>query len=146
MVDFAEVGSKSKSVIVSSSVQGEGKSYVAGNLAVAIAQAGEKVLIVDGDLRRSNMHKVFRVSNAKGLSDFLGGGRNTEDILPLIQPTDVKNLSILTCGPRPPNPAELLNTPRLSAFLTWAQANYDRIIVDCPPMFPSATPALGEIH
>ena len=136
MVDFAEVGSKSKSVIVSSSVQGEGKSYVAGNLAAAIAQAGERVLIVDGDLRRSNMHKVFRVSNAKGLSDFLGGGRNTEDILPLIQPTDVKNLSILTCGPRPPNPAELLNTPRLSAFLTWAQANYDRIIVDCPPMFP----------
>ncbi|MDD5208181.1 MAG: polysaccharide biosynthesis tyrosine autokinase [Elusimicrobiales bacterium] len=136
MVDFAEVGSKSKSVIVSSSVQGEGKSYVAGNLAVAIAQAGEKVLIVDGDLRRSNMHKVFRVSNAKGLSDFLGGGRNTEDIQPLIQPTDVKNLSILTCGPRPPNPAELLNTPRLSAFLTWAQANYDRVIVDCPPMFP----------
>lgn len=136
MVDFAEVGSKSKSVIVSSSVQGEGKSYVAGNLAVAIAQAGEKVLIVDGDLRRSNMHKVFRVSNAKGLSDFLGGGRNTEDILPLVQATDVKNLSILTCGPRPPNPAELLNTPRLSAFLTWAQENYDRVIVDCPPMFP----------
>ncbi len=136
MVDFAEVGSKSKSVIISSSVQGEGKSYVAGNLAVAIAQAGEKVLIVDGDLRRSNMHKVFRVSNAKGLSDFLGGGRNTEDILPLIQPTEVKNLSILTCGPRPPNPAELLNTPRLSAFLTWAQANYDRVVVDCPPMFP----------
>jgi len=136
MVDFAEVGSKTKSVIVSSSVQGEGKSYVAGNLAVAIAQAGERVLIVDGDLRRSNIHKVFRVSNAKGLSDFLGGGRNTEDILPLIQPTDVKNLSIITCGPRPPNPAELLNTPRLSAFLTWAQGNYDRVIVDCPPMFP----------
>ena len=136
MVDFAEVGSKTKSVIVSSSVQGEGKSYVAGNLAVAIAQAGERVLIVDGDLRRSNIHKVFRVSNAKGLSDFLGGGRNTEDILPLIQPPDVKNLSIITCGPRPPNPAELLNTPRLSAFLTWAQGNYDRVIVDCPPMFP----------
>ena len=136
MVDFAEVGSKNRSIIVSSSVQGEGKSYVAGNLAVAIAQAGEKVLIVDGDLRRSNMHKVFRVSNAKGLSDFLAGGRNVEDLIPLIQPTDVKNLSILTCGPRPPNPAELLNTPRLSAFLGWANENYDRVIVDCPPMFP----------
>jgi len=136
MVDFAEVGSKNKSLIVSSSVQGEGKSYVAGNLAVAMAQAGEKVLIVDGDLRRSNMHKVFRISNAKGLSDFLAGGRNTEDILPLVQATDVKNLSIITCGPRPPNPAELLNTPRLSAFLAWANENYDRVIVDCPPMFP----------
>ena len=136
MVDFAEVGSKSKSLLVSSSVQGEGKSYVAGNLAAAIAQAGEKVLIVDGDLRRSNLHKLFRVSNAKGLSDFLAGGRTTEDLHPLIQPTDVKNLSLLTCGPRPPNPAELLNTPRLSAFLTWADGNYDRVIVDCPPMFP----------
>ena len=136
MVDFAEVGSKNKSLIVSSSVQGEGKSYVAANLAAAIAQAGEKVLIVDGDLRRSNMHKVFRISNAKGLSDFLAGGRTTEDLRPLVQATDVPNLSILTCGPRPPNPAELLNTPRLSAFLTWANENYDRVIVDCPPMFP----------
>jgi len=136
MVDFAEVGSKNKSIIVSSTVQGEGKSYVAANLAAAIAQAGEKVLIVDGDLRRSNMHKVFRISNAKGLSDFLAGGRNTDDLAPLIQATDVPNLSILTCGPRPPNPAELLNTPRLSAFLTWANENYDRVIVDCPPMFP----------
>ncbi len=136
MVDFAEVGSKSKSIIVTSSVQGEGKSFVAGNLAAAIAQAGEKVLIVDGDLRRSNMHKVFRVSNAKGLSDFLATGRNVEDLRPLIQPTDVPNLSILTCGPRPPNPAELLNTPRLSAFIAWAGQDYDRVIVDCPPMFP----------
>lgn len=136
MVDFAEVGSKSKSLIVSSSVQGEGKSYVAANLAAAISQAGEKVLVVDGDLRRSNMHKVFRISNAKGLSDFLAGGRNVEDMRQLIQPTEVPNLSILTCGPRPPNPAELLNTPRLSAFLTWAAEDYDRVIVDCPPMFP----------
>ncbi|OGR43268.1 MAG: hypothetical protein A2X35_08000 [Elusimicrobia bacterium GWA2_61_42] len=136
MVDFAEVGRKNKALIVSSTVQGEGKSYVAANLAVAIAQAGEKVIVVDGDLRRSNLHKLFRVSNAKGLSDFLAGGRNIEDLRPLIQATDVPNLSILTCGPRPPNPAELLNTPRLSAFLAWAGEDYDRVIIDCPPMFP----------
>ncbi|MDQ7773249.1 MAG: polysaccharide biosynthesis tyrosine autokinase [Elusimicrobiales bacterium] len=136
MVDFAEVGQKNKSFMVTSSVQGEGKSYVGANLATAFAQAGEKVLIVDGDLRRSNLHKLFRVSNSKGLSDFLAGGRSTEDIAPLIQETDVKGLSILTCGPRPPNPAELLNTPRLSAFLNWASTEYDRLIIDCPPMFP----------
>ncbi|MEW5907296.1 MAG: polysaccharide biosynthesis tyrosine autokinase [Elusimicrobiota bacterium] len=136
MVDFAEVGQKSKSFMVTSSVQGEGKSYVGANLATAFAQAGERVLIVDGDLRRSNLHKLFRVSNSKGLSDFLAGGRSTEDIQPLIQETDVKGLSILTCGPRPPNPAELLNTPRLSAFLNWASTEYDRLIIDCPPMFP----------
>lgn len=136
MVDFAEVGQKSKSFMVTSSVQGEGKSYVGANLATAFAQAGEKVLIVDGDLRRSNLHKLFRVSNSKGLSEFLAGGRNVEDVQPLIQETDVKGLSILTCGPRPPNPAELLNTPRLSAFLNWASTEYDRLIIDCPPMFP----------
>ncbi|HAY22791.1 MAG TPA: hypothetical protein DCY27_11660 [Desulfobacterales bacterium] len=136
MVDFAEVGQKSKSFMITSSVQGEGKSYVGANLATAFAQAGERVLIVDGDLRRSNLHKLFRVSNSKGLSDYLAGGRSVEDIAPLIQETDVKGLSILTCGPRPPNPAELLNTPRLSAFLNWASTEYDRLIIDCPPMFP----------
>lgn len=136
MVDFADVGRKNKSLVVSSSVQGEGKSYVCANMAVAFAQAGERVLIVDGDLRRSSLHKVFQVSNAKGLSDFLAGGKDVEDVRPLIRGTDVKGLHILTCGPRPPNPAELLNTPRLSAFLSWAQGEYDRVIVDCPPMFP----------
>lgn len=136
MVDFAIVGQKSKSFMVTSTVQGEGKSYVCSNIAVAIAQAGEKVLLVDGDLRRSNLHKNFRVSNARGLSEFLAGGKHTDDLKELIQPTDVENLSILTCGPRPPNPAELLNTPRLSAFLAWAGEYYDRVIIDCPPMFP----------
>lgn len=136
MIDFAIVGQKSKSFMVTSTVQGEGKSYVCSNIAVAIAQAGEKVLLVDGDLRRSNLHKNFRVSNARGLSEFLAGGKHTDDLKELIQPTDVENLSILTCGPRPPNPAELLNTPRLSAFLAWAGEYYDRVIIDCPPMFP----------
>ncbi|MDD2806232.1 MAG: polysaccharide biosynthesis tyrosine autokinase [Elusimicrobiales bacterium] len=136
MIDFAIVGQKGKSFMVTSTVQGEGKSYVCSNIAVAIAQAGEKVLLVDGDLRRSNLHKNFRVSNSKGLSEFLAGGRNVDELKALVQVTDVPNLSILTCGPRPPNPAELLNTPRLSAFLAWAGECYDRVIIDCPPMFP----------
>ncbi|MDA8131846.1 MAG: polysaccharide biosynthesis tyrosine autokinase [Elusimicrobia bacterium] len=136
MIDFAIVGQKNRSFMVTSTVQGEGKSYVCSNIAVAIAQAGEKVLLVDGDLRRSNLHKNFRVSNSKGLSDFLAKGHNTDDLKTLVQPAGVENLTILTCGPRPPNPAELLNTPRLSAFLAWAGEYYDRVIVDCPPMFP----------
>ncbi|MFA6433607.1 MAG: polysaccharide biosynthesis tyrosine autokinase [Elusimicrobiales bacterium] len=136
MVDFAEVAQKSKSFMVTSSVPYEGKSFVSANLAAAIAQAGEKVLIVDGDLRRSSLHKTFRVSNSKGLSDFLAGGRSAHDLKPLIQETDVPNLFVLPCGPRPPNPAELLNLPRLSAFLAWAGEDYNRVIIDCPPMFP----------
>ena len=136
MVDFAEVGQKNKSFMVTSSVQSEGKSYISANLSVAFAQAGEKVLLIDGDLRRSSLHKLFRLSNAKGLSDFLAGGRNVQDLRSLIQPADIENLSLLTCGPRPPNPSELLNTPRLQAALAWAAQEYDRVIVDCPPMFP----------
>ena len=146
MIDFAEVGGKDKSLIVTSSLRGEGKTFITANLAAAIAQAGKKVLIVDGDLRRSNLHKIFRVSNSKGLSDFLAGGRNVEDLRPLIQPSDVSNLSVLTCGPRPPNPAEMLNTPRLSAFLAWARVEYDRVIVDCPPMFPISDALLWGKH
>ncbi len=136
MVDFAEFSQKNKSFLVTSSIMSEGKSYISSNLAASIAQAGEKVLLVDGDLRRSNLHRLFRVSNASGLSGFLVGSGKVDDLNKLVQATDVTNLSILTCGPRPPNPAELLNTPRLSAFVAWACAQYDRVIVDCPPIFP----------
>jgi len=146
MVDFAKVGGKGKALVITSSVQGEGKTYIASNLAAAIAQAERKVLIVDGDLRHSALHKVFRLSNSKGLSDFLAGGSNADDLRLLIQSTDVKNLSVLTCGPRPPNPAELLNTPRLSALLTWACEDYDYVIVDCSPIFPASDTLLLGKH
>jgi capsular exopolysaccharide synthesis family protein len=137
MVDFAEVSQKSKSFLVTSTVQGEGKSYICANLAVAIAQAGEKVLMIEGDLRRSNLHKTMRMSNTRGISEFLAAGKTVDDVLPLIQKSeDIPNLHLLTCGPRPPNPAELLNTPRLPALLDWAHKNYDRVVIDCPPMFP----------
>lgn len=146
LLDFAVVGQKNKSFIVTSTVQCEGKSYISANLAAAIAQTGEKVLIVDGDLRRSSLHKVFRVSNAKGLSDFLAGGRNVEELAPLIRSTDVPGLSVLTCGPHPPNPAELLNTPRLGAALAWAGEYFDRMIIDCPPMLPLSDALLWGKH
>ncbi len=136
MVDFAGVGGKSKALVVTSTVQGEGKTYVASNLAVAMAQLGESVLLIDGDLRRPNIHRAFGLSTEKGLSDFLVSGRRPEDAASLIQNSDVPGLSVLTCGPRPPNPSELLNTPRLGALVAWARENYDRVVVDCTPMFP----------
>lgn len=136
MIDFAEVTEANKSFLVTSSVQGEGKSYVCANIAFSIAQAGEKVLVIDGDLRRSNVHKLFRMSNAKGVSDFLARGRDTNELHDLVQKSELENLHVLTCGPRPPNPAELLNTPRMAALIEWAMKNYDRVIIDCPPVFP----------
>lgn len=136
MVDFAGVGGKSKALLVTSTVQGEGKTYVASNLAVALAQLGESVLLIDGDLRRPNVHRAFGLSSERGLSDFLVSGRKAEDSEGLIQKSEVPELDILPCGPRPPNPSELLNTPRLGALILWARERYDRVVVDCTPMFP----------
>ncbi|HAM35951.1 MAG TPA: hypothetical protein DEB40_10840 [Elusimicrobia bacterium] len=136
MVDFAGIGGKAKTVLLTSTVQGEGKTYIASNLAVAWAQIGESVLLIDGDLRRPKIHKAFHLSAEKGLSDFLVSGRHTEDVANLVQQCVVPGLSLLPCGQRPPNPSELLNTPRLGAMIAWAQEHYDRVVVDSTPMFP----------
>lgn len=136
MVDFAGVGGKAKALLVTSSVQGEGKTYVASNLAVTFAQLGESVLLIDGDMRRPNVHRAFGVSSEKGLSDFLVSGRRAEEAADLVLPSGVPGLTILPCGPRPPNPSELLNTPRLGALIAWAREHYDRVVIDCTPMYP----------
>lgn len=136
MVDFADVAERNRSFLVTSTVQEEGKTYVATNLAVTFALLGERVLIIDGDLRRPQIHRNFRLSTQRGISDFLAAGKNVEELEALVQKTEVPNLSALVCGTRPPNPSELLNTPRLTALLAWAREHYDRVMIDCTPMFP----------
>ncbi len=145
LVDLASAEGRSKAIMVTSTVQEEGKTYVSSNLAVAFAQLGEKVLIIDGDLRRPRIHSNFRISSRDGLSQYLASASKAEDAAQYIQPTQVPGLSALPCGPRPPNPAELLNTPRLAALIAWSMAHYDRVVVDCTPMFPiSDTLLLGR--
>ncbi len=136
MVDFAGVDGKAKVLLVTSTVQGEGKTYVASNLAVALSQLGESVLLIDGDLRRPQVHRAFGVTKEQGLSDFLSHGKEVRELDALVHKTEVPGLKVLPCGPRPPNPSELLNTPRLQALVAWARENYDRVVVDCTPMFP----------
>lgn len=136
MVDFAGVGGKAKALLITSTVQGEGKTYIAANLAISLAQLGESILLIDGDLRRPRVHNAFGLSSEKGLSDYLVSGIKAEDAAALIQKSEVPGLSILPCGRRPPNPSELLNTPRLGALINWARERYDRVIIDCTPMFP----------
>ena len=120
-------------------MQGEGKSNLSSNLAVALAQTGKRVLLIDGDLRRSRVHKVFKVSCDKGLSCLWDKDPAKADYAANIQPApEVPNLFVVTAGKRPPNPTELLNTPRLADFLKWAQTQYDQIIVDCPAILPVA--------
>lgn len=137
MLDFALSNDHNAPILITSSLQGEGKSHLSVNLLVAIAQAGKKVLLVDGDLRRARMHKAFRLSPEKGLSNIWDANPQKADYAANVQAVkDVPNLFVMTAGQRPPNPAELLNTPKLADFIAWAQKNYDQLVVDCPAILP----------
>ncbi len=139
MLEFTLSDDRKAPFLVSSSMQGEGKSHLSANLAVALAQIGKKVLLIDGDLRRCRLHKVFKVSPEKGLSNIWDRDPAKADYAANVQPVaDVPNLFIMTAGQRPPNPADLLNTPRLADFIAWAQKNYDQVMVDCPAILPVA--------
>jgi capsular exopolysaccharide synthesis family protein len=131
-------------ILVTSTVQEEGKTFVSTNLAVVLSQMGRKVLIVDGDLRRPRLHRTLQASNEKGLSDYLAG--DAADPAALVQRTEIPNLDVITCGPRPPNPAELLNSKHLGQFVAWAKGRYAHVIIDCPPVFPISDTLIWTHH
>lgn len=118
-------------LMVTSASPREGKSTTAINLAVVTAQSGKKTLIVDTDMRRPRLHTSFDRSNAIGISTLVVGESTTSDV---IQFTGVEGLDLITCGPVPPNPAELLHTERFAALLQELRERYDRVIFDTPPV------------
>ena len=131
-LQFSTVDEKLKTIAVVSSMQGEGKSFVSANLACAFAQAGEKVLLVDCDMRRGRLHKIFNVSNESGFSNLLISDiRNYESY---IKPTEIKNLSVLPLGVIPPNPAELIASSKNEKLLDILKEKYDIVIYDCVPV------------
>ena len=137
MLDFSLAGEHNAPILITSSLQGEGKSHLSSNLLVALAQTGKKVLLVDGDLRRARVHRVFKLSTEKGLSNIWDADPQKADYAANIQAVeDVPNLFVMTSGQRPPNPAELLNTPKLADFIAWAIQHYDQVVVDCPAIMP----------
>lgn len=137
MLDFSLAGEHNAPILITSSLQGEGKSHLSSNLLVALAQTGKKVLLVDGDLRRARVHRVFNLSTEKGLSNIWDADPQKADYAANIQAVkDVPNLFVMTSGQRPPNPAELLNTPKLADFIAWATQHYDQVVVDCPAIMP----------
>lgn len=147
MLEFALAGDTNAPFLITSSLQGEGKSYLSSNLMVALAQAGKKVLLIDGDLRRSRVHKAFKLSLDKGLSNIWDKDPKKADYAANVQPVaDVKNLFVMTSGTRPPNPAELLSTPKLADFVAWAQKHYDQVVVDCPAILPVSDTMLWGRH
>ncbi|MEM7355166.1 MAG: polysaccharide biosynthesis tyrosine autokinase, partial [Acidobacteriota bacterium] len=122
-------------VAVTSAEPGEGKTATTCNLGVVFAQLGRRVLIVDADLRRPRMHKVFKVSNRLGVVNYLTGKIEIES---LFIDTGVPNLFICPSGPIPPNPSELLASDRLRDFLTQVRARFDFVLIDTPPTLPVA--------
>lgn len=138
-LQFSNVDGTLKTLMVTSSVPGEGKSFTVSNLAVAFAALGKKVLVVDCDMRRGTQHKQFRVSNSLGLSDLL---IDTDVYYPkYIKNTDVENVDIITAGSVPPNPSELLSSKSFEKFKEKMKESYDLVIFDVPPVtvVPDAT-------
>lgn len=119
-----------RTVTVTSANAGEGKSVTSTNLAIVMSQLGRRVLLVDADLRRPRLHKVFELSNRIGLVSHLAGGAELSDVL---QETAVPNLFVLPSGPIPPNPSELLSSQRMRAAIESMRSMFDFIIFDSPP-------------
>jgi polysaccharide biosynthesis transport protein len=118
-------------IALTSAQSGEGKTATAANLAVVMAQLGRQVLLIDADLRKPRLHRVFNLSNREGLVHCLTGGEPLEQ---LIQPVGVPGLFLLPSGTIPPNPSELLASDRMRELLEVAQRRFDLVIVDTPPL------------
>ncbi|WP_278588079.1 CpsD/CapB family tyrosine-protein kinase [Limosilactobacillus pontis] len=133
-INFMAIDNPIKTLALTSANVSEGKSTVTDNLAVVWAQTGQKVLLVDADLRRSTLHRTFNLDNREGLTTILTSHARTIDLNKIIQSSGIDNLSVLPSGPTPPNPAELLSSQRMKDFLKAAKERYDMVIVDVPPM------------
>jgi polysaccharide biosynthesis transport protein len=130
-VIFSSPDEKSRSVLVTSTSPHEGKTLVASNLAVALAQAGQRTLVIDGDMRRPRMHEVFEYAQEPGLSNVLVGDG---DLGTAIRPTNIPHLSFMPAGHIPPNPAELLGSKRCDALMNGLAERFDWVIIDAPPV------------
>ncbi|HBR1718501.1 TPA: polysaccharide biosynthesis tyrosine autokinase [Klebsiella quasipneumoniae subsp. quasipneumoniae] len=128
---FAMMEAKNNILMISGASPNAGKTFISSNLAATIAHSDKKVLFIDADMRKGYSHKVFKTNNDKGLSDWLSGNAEIQETIKYI--SDV-NLDVITRGIVPPNPAELLMHSRLEELLSWAEKNYDLVIVDTPPI------------
>ena len=124
-----------KSLVIASPEPGEGRSYVAANLAIVFSQLGARTLLVDADLRKPRQHLIFGLPESQGLSTLLAGRADHKATFPV---PGLNRLSVLPAGPLPPNPQELLSRNVFSAFMKDLQSIYDVVIIDTPPAKPYA--------
>ncbi len=133
-LDFSLVGKNNNSLVLTSTVPNEGKSFVSANLAIAFANTGKKVLLVDADMRLGRQHEIFELSNQAGLSNLLvetAGDR----LRKYVQKTEIENLSVVTRGVTPPNPAELIDSKQMEKFIATVKSKYDYVIIDSAPVY-----------
>ncbi len=135
---FDDSGRRSALAIVSAD-RGEGRSYLASNLAITFAQLGERTLLIDADLRHSRQHKLFKIENQVGLSSLLAG-RMQDQVVTFVP--GIPGLAVLPAGPTPPNPTELLSRPVLDRILEQSMSTFDIVIIDTPSLSTGADAAL----
>ncbi|MCM3709223.1 CpsD/CapB family tyrosine-protein kinase [Sporosarcina luteola] len=134
-INFSMPDKELKTLLFTSSSPGEGKSTSAANVAIVFAQEGKKVLLVDADMRKPTMQYTFRTTNTTGLSNLLTKQWSLEEVTKV---TDIEGLFLMTCGPIPPNPAELIGSKSMDVLIQELTAQYDLVIFDTPPILSVA--------
>ena len=132
-IQFSGICNELKTLMVTSAGPGEGKTTTIANLAVAFAQAGKKVVLMDGDLRKPALHRIFNLANVTGLSNLLVNGGSFETV---IQHFSGVKLDIITAGDAVPNQAELLASPLIHELVRQLRNSYDLVLIDSPPILP----------
>lgn len=130
-IQFSSIDSQVKTMMITSTGPSEGKSTITANLAVVLAQSGKKTLLVDTDLRKPTVHRTFRLLNRDGLTNALTSQDNFKQFA---KNTEIDNLDVITTGPIPPNPSELLGSMAMARFINEVSAIYDTVIFDTPPV------------
>src|SRR5688572_12565718 len=131
---LSTAGRAPKSLLVTSSLPGEGKTTTAVNTAMSLAQTGASVVIIDADMRRPRLQTIFGMQGQEGLSSILSSDISESDMLEMIRTDEESGLSVLTSGPIPPNPAELLGSDQMRRLVAALQANYTHVVIDSPPV------------
>lgn len=130
-IQFCGIDQKIKTVTLTSTNPGEGKTTTSINLAISMAKAGLRTLLVDADLRKPMVAKRLGCNNALGLTNFISGGSALDDV---ISNTNIPDLYFIACGPKPPNPAELLGSASFREFVNTVREMFDLVIFDTPPL------------
>ncbi|HET6977606.1 MAG TPA: polysaccharide biosynthesis tyrosine autokinase [Pyrinomonadaceae bacterium] len=131
---LSTAGRAPKSLLVTSSLPGEGKTTTAVNTAISLAQTGASVVIIDADMRRPRLQSIFDLRGLEGLSSILSSEVSEDEMLTMVHHDEESGLSVLTSGPIPPNPAELLGSDQMRRLISVLQANYTHVVVDSPPV------------